>query len=77
MGDHMFNDLALSRDIMQEFLSKKADNHPSQNLSVMVLQQSVWPFPVRKKDADLPPSVSHFITLRDDVLMMCFRCKTN
>ena len=58
----MFNDLALSRDTMMEFLSKEEANHPSQNLSVMVLQQSVWPFAARKKDVDLPPSVSYSIT---------------
>jgi cullin-4 len=64
MGDHMFNDLALSRETMLEFLSKEDADHPSQNLTVMVLQQSVWPFPVRKKDAGLPLSVGHSITLR-------------
>jgi cullin 4 len=64
MGDHMFNDLALSRETMLEFLSKEDADHPSQNLTVMVLQQSVWPFPVRKKHAGLPLSVGHSITLR-------------
>lgn len=58
MGDHMFTDLALSRDNMKDFLSKKSDDHPSQKLSVMVLQQSVWPFAPPKKDADLPIAVS-------------------
>ncbi|KIM81855.1 hypothetical protein PILCRDRAFT_821213 [Piloderma croceum F 1598] len=62
MGDHMFNDLALSRETMLEFLSKEAADHPSQNLSVMVLQQSVWPFPVRKQDAGLPPSMQDQLT---------------
>lgn len=58
MGDHMFTDLALSRDTMKAFLSGKEPDHPAQKLSVMVLQQSVWPFTSRKKEADLPPSVS-------------------
>jgi cullin-4 len=53
----MFNDLALSRDIMKEFLTKEEADQPSHKLSVMVLQQSVWPFPARTKDVDLPPSV--------------------
>jgi len=65
MGDHMFNDLALSRDMMQEYLSKEAVDHPSQHLSVMVLQQSVWPFPVRKKEVDLPPSMQDQLTSYD------------
>jgi cullin-4 len=63
MGDHMFNDLALSRDIMQDFLSKEETDHASRSLSVMVLQQSVWPFGARQNDADLPPSVGYPITL--------------
>lgn len=58
MGEHMFTDLALSRDTMKEFLSEKGLEHPSQKLSVMVLQQSVWPFSPRKHDINLPPSVS-------------------
>jgi hypothetical protein len=56
----MFTDLALSRDIMREYLSKEVTDHSSQSLSVMVLQQSVWPFSSRKKDVDLPPSVSYY-----------------
>lgn len=67
MGDHMFNDLALSRDIMREYHSRIADDSPAQHLSVMVLQRSVWPFVARKKDVDLPPSVS------DDGVAECVR----
>jgi cullin-4 len=59
MGDHMFTDLALSRDTMKEFLSEKDGGHPSHKLSVMVLQQSVWPFSARKHDVDLPPSMQN------------------
>ncbi|KAG1741864.1 Cullin family-domain-containing protein [Suillus paluster] len=54
MGDHMFNDLALSRDIMREYHARIGDESSAQNLSVMVLQRSVWPFLARKKDVDLP-----------------------
>ncbi|KAG0701950.1 Cullin family-domain-containing protein [Suillus ampliporus] len=54
MGDHMFNDLALSRDIMREYQARIGDDSSVQQLSVMVLQRSVWPFLARKKDVDLP-----------------------
>lgn len=54
----MFTDLALSRDTMNAFLAGKEPDHPARKLSVMVLQQSVWPFTSRKKNVDLPPSVS-------------------
>lgn len=57
MGDHMFTDLALSRDTMTDFLSKTNADLANQKLNVMVLQQSVWPFAARKKDADLPATV--------------------
>lgn len=58
MGDHMFNDLALSRDIMREYHARITGDSTAQKLSVMVLQRSVWPFLERKKDVDLPSSVS-------------------
>ncbi|OAX36818.1 Cullin-domain-containing protein [Rhizopogon vinicolor AM-OR11-026] len=57
MGDHMFNDLALSRDSMREYHARIADDSSAQKLSVMVLQRSVWPFVALKKDVDLPPSM--------------------
>lgn len=57
MGDHMFKDLALSRDTMKEFRAKKYADHPPEALNVMVLQQSVWPFAARKTDVDLPSHV--------------------
>jgi cullin-4 len=60
MGDHMFNDLSLSREAMREYHSKLERESPAQRLSVMVLQRSVWPFAARKTDIDLPPSVSSF-----------------
>lgn len=67
MGDHMFNDLALSRDMMREFIQHRArlgDSEASLRLSVMVLQRSVWPFAARKHDADLPPSVGLSLHVR-------------
>lgn len=76
MGDHMFKDLALSRDTMKEFRGKKYEGHPSETLNVMVLQQSVWPFAVRKTDVDLPPAVSISATSSDDAHAIAFhRCK--
>ena len=57
MGDHMFNDLALSREMTREFHSKCSPNSPALKLTVMVLQQGVWPFAQRKSIVDLSPSV--------------------
>ena len=66
----MFTDLALSRDTMKAFLTGKEPDHPAHKLSVMVLQQSVWPFTSRKKDVDLPPSVSLIISTGKGTLLM-------
>ncbi|KAG2129711.1 Cullin family-domain-containing protein [Suillus bovinus] len=66
MGDHMFNDLALSRDIMREYHARIRDDSSAKNLSVMVLQRSVWPFLARTTDVDLPSSMqvdlNHYTT---------------
>ncbi|KAI0651243.1 Cullin-4B [Trametes meyenii] len=57
-SDNMFTDLALSRDLMQEFLKYRrrrgTDDSTVQKLTVMVLQWSNWPFFARKTDVDLP-----------------------
>ncbi|KAL1952365.1 hypothetical protein VTO73DRAFT_1514 [Trametes versicolor] len=56
-SDGMFTDLALSRDLMQDFLEqqrKRGELGTAQKLNVMVLQRSNWPFSARKKDIDLP-----------------------
>ncbi|OCH94183.1 Cullin-domain-containing protein [Obba rivulosa] len=60
MGDHMFTDLALSRDLMREYIDHRArlgDSSYAQKLSVMVLQRSFWPFAARKHDIDLAVSM--------------------
>ncbi|KAG1852408.1 Cullin family-domain-containing protein [Suillus subalutaceus] len=57
MGDHMFNDLALSRDIMREYHTRIGHDSSAHKLSVMVLQRSFWPFPKRTKGVDLPSSM--------------------
>lgn len=56
-GEHMFNDLALSREILSEFHDRVPETSSARKLSVMVLQQSVWPFAARKIDVDLHPFV--------------------
>lgn len=59
MGDHMFTDLALSRDTMREFYAhrERQGDTSTQKLNVVVLQRSFWPFTARKSEADLPPDV--------------------
>ncbi len=57
MGEHMFKDLTLSREIMKSFLDgeeKRGDASRLQKMNVMVLQRSAWPFAARKNDIDLP-----------------------
>lgn len=62
MGDHMFTDLTLSRELMQDFLDRVQRNGGGLNtlsmMNVMVLQRSAWPFAARKTDIDLPRWVS-------------------
>ncbi|KZT68852.1 Cullin-domain-containing protein [Daedalea quercina L-15889] len=65
MGDHMFNDLALSRDLMRDYNEQRAGlgyGEVAQKLSVMVLQRSFWPFAARKHDVDLPPAMQYELT---------------
>ncbi|EIN13362.1 Cullin-4B [Punctularia strigosozonata HHB-11173 SS5] len=56
MGDHMFKDLALSKDLYEEYLkSLTGQADPSaRDLFVTVIQRSSWPFTARTKDAVLP-----------------------
>lgn len=64
MGDHMFRDLALSRDLMREFHEKSIGGGTAEKLNVMVLQRSFWPFSARTKDdIDLPTNVTTLILL--------------
>jgi cullin 4 len=57
MGEDMFKDLALSRDMVQDYHSRLAQHSSGRKLSVMVLQRSAWPFNVQKTTIDLPPNV--------------------
>ena len=63
MGDHMFRDLALSRDTMVEYHERIGPKHAAeQKLTAMVLQQSFWPFSSRiAQDAIIPVSVRHHL----------------
>ncbi|KAI0259323.1 Cullin family-domain-containing protein [Gloeopeniophorella convolvens] len=57
MGDHMFTDLALSRDTMTEYHKRiGAERAAAQKLTAMVLQQSFWPFSSREKQATIIPA---------------------
>jgi len=62
VGDEMFKDMALSRDKMREFHSKLDQDSPAHKLSVMVLQQSAWPFTARVSKVDLPPVMQDQLT---------------
>jgi cullin 4 len=57
MGEDMFKDLALSKEIMREYHDKLAFESSGRKLTVMVLQRSAWPFTVPKSGTDLPPGV--------------------
>ena len=58
----MFNDLALSREVLREFHNRLPETSSARKLSVMVLQRSVWPFAARKKDVDLHPFVCMLVS---------------
>ncbi|KZP32792.1 hypothetical protein FIBSPDRAFT_882127 [Athelia psychrophila] len=60
-GEHMFKDLALSRDTLSEFRKHASETPGVEKVGVMVLQQSVWPFAPRKGNADLPPSMQDLL----------------
>lgn len=66
MGDHMFRDLALSRDSMVEYHERIGPERAAeQKLTAMVLQQSFWPFSSRTaQDAVIPVSVRNHLFFR-------------
>ncbi len=56
MGDHMFRDLALSRDTMEEYHKRLGPGRAAeQRLTAMVLQQSFWPFSSRTAQQAIIP----------------------
>ncbi|KIY45433.1 Cullin-domain-containing protein, partial [Fistulina hepatica ATCC 64428] len=57
-GEEMFKDLALSHDLLEDYRDRSDRGALGQKLSVMVLQNSVWPFSVQKEATiDLPPAM--------------------
>ncbi|KAF7969734.1 hypothetical protein HWV62_26086 [Athelia sp. TMB] len=65
-GEHMFKDLALSRDTLAEFHNQASGIPGVEKVGVMVLQQSFWPFAARKGNIYLPPSMQHLLDVYTD-----------
>ena len=57
MGEDMFKDLALSKEMISDYHSKLPEESSGRKLNAMVLQRSAWPFSVQKAGIDLPPEV--------------------
>lgn len=65
MGEHMFTDLSLSRDLMREYSNPRPGaltDTSKHKVSVMVLQHSAWPFAARQRDVALPEWVRRLFT---------------
>ena len=77
MGEDMFKDLALSKEMMRECHDKLPLDSDGRNLTVMVLQRSAWPFSVPKTGIDLPPNVRILFRLSKRCVVHNFeyRCK--
>ena len=54
MGDPMFRDLALSRDLIQDFNERSTSS--GRIFSAMVLEAASWPFSTRRKEEAILPS---------------------
>ena len=53
MGEQMFKDLQLSRDLMKEYEGAQA--YAAENKwNAMILQRGAWPFAARKQNVALP-----------------------
>jgi cullin-4 len=75
MGDHMFRDLALSRDTMVEYHERLGPGYApeQQKLTAMVLQQSFWPFSSRAaQDAIIPVPVRRHQIINFFFSFACF-----
>ena len=48
----MFKDIALSKDLTAEYYRRRANERPDRSLSVIVLQESVWPIVKKVSTAD-------------------------
>jgi hypothetical protein len=75
MGEHMFKDLTLSRDLMLQYRGHTADAAKMKNETVMVLQRSFWPFSARKEDIKLPDEVRIPADRRTCALTLVRSCK--
>jgi cullin-4 len=76
MGDHMFRDLALSRDTMEEYHERLGHERAAeQRLTAMVLQQSFWPFPSRTAQEAIIPVPVHrpFLLVPPPVFSLVFK----
>ncbi|KAJ7275413.1 Cullin-4B [Mycena haematopus] len=56
MGEDMFNDLTLSRELMVEHNSKLPAENP-RRLSAMVLKPAAWPYSTQDQSIALPPDM--------------------
>ncbi|KAJ3547369.1 hypothetical protein NMY22_g1674 [Coprinellus aureogranulatus] len=62
MGEDMFKDLKLSKDLMSAYHSILPPGDSALKLNVTVLQRSAWPFGVPKTVVDLPPKMQEDLT---------------
>ncbi|KAF9258222.1 hypothetical protein L218DRAFT_1065804, partial [Marasmius fiardii PR-910] len=56
-AQNMFTDMDLAQEMMADYHSKLRDDSPGQELFVMVLQTSAWPFPTPGQVVILPPEM--------------------
>ena len=73
MGDHMFQDLALSRDTMEGYHERLGPERAvEQRLIAMVLQRSFWPFPSRTaQEAIIPVPVCRLFSFLSFFSLVC------
>lgn len=59
MGDQMFKDLSLSKDLMREYQQRRMRKGETEStrLNAVVLQQSFWPFSFKQSEVIIPYDV--------------------
>ncbi|KAK7688012.1 hypothetical protein QCA50_008382 [Cerrena zonata] len=64
MGDQMFKDLSLSKDLMREYQQQRVRNGESGNtrLNAVVLQRGFWPFSLKPSEAIIPNDMQSELT---------------
>ena len=55
MGEDMFKDLTLSKEMMKDYHTRQDKASLANKLNAVILQQSAWPFSATKQLVDLPP----------------------